>query len=280
MPLTDRKLHDLRCGGNADRLRDRHSRLHPGQGAAEGAAAHRPGDPRGLCRGRGPAASRDAPPALPVDDGAHVPRDGGEAGASRRAGRCRGLPPVDSALAGLPGLNCGAEAAAPALPAGGHDQFRQLGPVELRPHAGASLRRHGDGRDGGLEQARSAGLRLHPRAPEHGRLRLRRYPACRPEPVPRHRGRQAAGLSHLLDRAAEGQGRCRGHAEDGGGGDPRLPLRLAGGTRPMRADAATVRQPFVRVLSPAATSRWRRPWPCPSGPRTSPSAPPSPCPCP
>ena len=54
--------------------------------------------------------------------------------------------------------------------------------------------------------------------------------ACRPEPVPRHRGRQAAGLSHLLDRAAEGQGRRRGHAEDGGGGDPRLPLRLAGGT--------------------------------------------------
>ena len=66
---------------------------------------------------------------------------------------------------------------------------------------------------------------------ERAGFQVQRFPPCRPKPVPRYRGRQAPGLSRLLDRAPQEQarlwrnpcGRERRHS--------RLPLRYPRRTR-------------------------------------------------
>ena len=82
-PLTDRKVMTFDVVGTLIDFETGILDYVQARAKAAGVTLTDQRHPRSLCRGRGPPAPRNAAPALPLHDGADVPRDGGGAGTAR-----------------------------------------------------------------------------------------------------------------------------------------------------------------------------------------------------
>ncbi len=160
--------------------------------------------------------------------------------------RCRCVPALRAALAGLLGFGGGAQAPAQALPPRRDDQCRPLGLLVLFPHPRSPFHDGVTYDDTGVAKPNPQFFAFKPRPAIGSRLQAERHTPRRPEQYQRHRHRPGSRLHRLLDRASPGPRRVRRHARARAADDARLPLPDAGKARRRRRRGPSPRPPGRR----------------------------------